>query len=257
MIQKTFLFLDRVGKKTEEKLWKKDIHDWQCFKKEDSIPGFGTARKKFCDRCLDKAEAALEDRDIEYFSSEVPDSHHWRLFNEFDDEVVYLDIETTGLHGDITVIGLYNGEDTHFLVRNANLNKASLKKALSEAKLLVTFNGASFDLPVIEKYFSEALPDIPHIDLRHVCRKIGLTGGLKKIEEETGISRRSDVKDVDGYEAVILWKKYRATGKKKYLEKLIKYNEADIKNLEPLAELAVNKIWGRTRKFKNDSSLPD
>ena len=127
------------------------------------------------------------------------------------------------------------------------MNKEILKRELSKYKLIVTFNGASFDLPVIRKYFGQdSLPDIPHIDLRGVCSKIGLKGGLKSIEKQIGIARPDDLVHVYGSDAAYLWRKYQATGEKKYLDILIRYNEEDIMNLKPLAEHAVNQLWKQT-----------
>ena len=59
----------------------------------------------------------------------------------------------------------------------------NIQKELSKYKMFVTFNGASFDIPVIKKQFN--IPFImPHADLRFAAKKIGLSGGLKSIEKE-------------------------------------------------------------------------
>jgi len=49
---------------------------------------------------------------------------------------------------------------------------------------------------------------------------------------------------VDGFEAVRLWHRYQR-GDKKALQTLISYNNADIMNLEPLMELAYERMRER------------
>ena len=52
---------------------------------------------------------------------------------------------------------------------------------------------------------------------------------------------------MNGYHAIMLWKEYQ-WGEKGALDKLIKYNTADISNLEPLMERAYRELM--------DSLLP-
>ena len=56
-----------------------------------------------------------------------------------------------------------------------------------------------------------------HIDLRHVLRGLGLTGGLKKIENCLGLDRPG-LHEVDGSVAVLLWDEYRRRGNVRALE---------------------------------------
>lgn len=179
----------------------------------------------------------------------------WRIYNQFKDNILFVDIETSGFYGDITVIGVYDGENTKTMVRGINLDKDLLKKTLAQANMLVTFNGSSFDLPVIERYFQNVIPNVPHVDLRHVCSKIGLIGGLKNIEKEVGINRAKELEGVDGSDAVYLWQQYKATGNREYLNTLVQYNEEDIINLKPLAEFAINKLWKQTHGKKEKNAL--
>ena len=83
------------------------------------------------------------------------------------------------------------------------------------------------------------------------CRSIGLSGGLKNIEKCLGIARDGEGKDVDGKEAVRLWKRYKRKNEKNALQKLIEYNKKDIRNLEPLMEHVYSskkqKCFGRCK----------
>jgi hypothetical protein len=47
---------------------------------------------------------------------------------------------------------------------------------------------------------------------------------------------------MDGRQAVKLWKKYEKTGDRKHLDKLLKYNKYDTKNLQELLEIAHERL---------------
>jgi len=163
-------------------------------------------------------------------------------------KLFFLDIETSGFYGDVTVVGIYNGEETVSLIRGFNLDRHNLEKAMSKAKAMVTFNGQCFDIPVLKRYFNVDF-NIPHIDLRFVGQKLGYTGGLKKIEKEIGISRPDEVADVSGAEAVHLWNMWKSTNKPHYLDLLVQYNREDIVNLLPLASRLIPDLWKKTRSL--------
>ena len=55
------------------------------------------------------------------------------------------------------------------------------------------------------------------------------------------MERSRDIQGMDGYQAVMLWHAHQ-WGEKGALEKLIRYNTADIVNLEPLMEIAYEKM---------------
>jgi hypothetical protein len=78
------------------------------------------------------------------------------------------------------------------------------------------------------------------VDLRYVLRALGYKGGLKAIERTLGMSRPGEVASFDGWDAVRLWREYRA-GSKEALRLLVEYNLEDVLNLEPLLRLAVNE----------------
>ena len=110
------------------------------------------------------------------------------------------------------------------MIKGINLDYDILKKELSKYKLIITFNGSTFDLPFIRKIY-DILPSIPHIDLRHCCQKIGLTGGLKQIEKTLDINRNIIIERFHGGDALTLWRMYKATGDSYYLDLLVEYNE--------------------------------
>jgi len=80
-----------------------------------------------------------------------------------------------------------------------------------------------------------------HFDVCFLLKRLKIKGGLKKIEKRFGISR-GELEDLDGYTAVLLWKKFRKSKKKEYLETLLAYNNEDVINLEFLLYQAYNLL---------------
>ncbi|MBS3113532.1 ribonuclease H-like domain-containing protein [Candidatus Woesearchaeota archaeon] len=244
MITNTFIFLERIGDKLEQNIWKNGIHNWDNFLKRKNVKGLSRHRKLYYDRKILNARKALYNFDSGYFLGLLPQSEMWRLYDFFKEDTVFLDIETTGLSkgDDITVFGLYDGINTKIMIKGINLDFNALKKELQKYKLVVTFNGASFDLPFIEKRYPGLIPKIPNFDVKSVTGKLGLRGGLKNIEKQLGIKRSQIVDKFYGGDALSLWRMYRATGDDYYLNLLAEYNEYDIINLKIVAEHCVKKM---------------
>lgn len=242
MIKKSFIFLDKVSHASEKKIWEQKINTWDHFLEAKAVDGFGKTRKIFCDQQIHNAKRAVTEDDVQALSVLFPKAEHWRLYEAYKDEACFLDIETSGYYGDITVIGMYDGRETKTMVKGKNLDPHLLRNLLSQYKLLITFNGLSFDVPVINRYYPNTVPQIPHIDLRHPLAKLGFSGGLKRIEQTLGIERAKEMQGISGADAVVLWQKYKATGNEKYLELLVQYNEEDIINLKPLAEFVYKEM---------------
>ena len=245
MITNTFIFLERIGDKLEQNIWKNGIYDWDSFLKRNNIKGLSKHRKLYYSRKILNARKALYNFDSSYFLDLLPQSEMWRLYDFFREDAVFLDIETTGLskhEDDITVFGLYDGINTKIMIKGINLDYSLLKKELQKYKLIVTFNGASFDLPFIEKRYPSLLPKIPNFDVKSVTDRLGLKGGLKSIEKILGIKRSNIVDKFYGGDALTLWRMYRATGDDYYLNLLVEYNEYDVINLKIVAEHCVKMM---------------
>ncbi len=163
------------------------------------------------------------------------------MYPEFRDSVAFLDIETTGLgqHHDITLIGVYDGKKTHSYILGDNLKK--FEKDIRKYKLLVTFNGACFDIPFILSKFNSLDLGQTHIDLRWTLRRIGLSGGLKSIEQQLGLSRSEETENMSGWDAVRLWKQYQR-GDSDSLDLLLQYNREDVVNLKKILEMCYTDL---------------
>jgi len=242
MIRNSFIFLERVSHSTEKGLWQRGITDWNAFIDAPVLPRMSAARKNYYNRQLKQAKKHLADYNSSFFHSCLPSSETWRLYDHFSDDCLFLDIETTGYYGDITVIGAYDGDNVHTLVKDQGLTKDNIKSILAHHKMIVTFNGRSFDVPCINKYFDGVVPDIPHLDLRFPLAKLGFTGGLKKIEERLKINRSDSTEGMCGEDAVHLWRDYVKNGNQEALDLLVEYNTEDIINLKPLADFVFKEM---------------
>jgi uncharacterized protein YprB with RNaseH-like and TPR domain len=133
----------------------------------------------------------------------------------------YLDIETT-FSGAISVIGMYcPGRGTTQLV-GGGVNDLNLYAALADVTTLVTFNGSGFDLPVIRKrLLADLRAEYDHRDLLYICRKRGLRGGLKVVEQRLGIARATA--GISGFDAPRLWARYERLDDEAALKTLLAY----------------------------------
>lgn len=141
----------------------------------------------------------------------------------------YLDIETT-FSGSISVIGIYRHDRGTIQLVGGGVRDLPLYEALEGVQTVVTFNGTSFDLPIIRKLlYADLKRDFEHCDLLYICRRRGLRGGLKKVEELVGIGRATA--GITGWDAPRLWHRYEAIGDHAALRTLLDYNREDVVNL--------------------------
>lgn len=245
MIKNSFIFLEKITSARERKIWQQGILGWDDFLRSGRIKGITPAAKSYYNRKIIEARRQLHEGNSAYFATRMPQTEHWRLYDFFKDEAVYLDIETDGLSDncDVTLVGLFDGYDTKTMIRRVNLDWKLLRRELEKYKVLVTFNGSVFDVPFIRKRYGEILPKLPHYDLRFGCNRIGLTGGLKKIEKELNIRRsNSIVEGLYGGDAAQLYRMWRGSGDEHYLQLLIEYNEEDVINLKRIAEHTFSEL---------------
>lgn len=252
MLKNTFIHIPGIGTKTEQRLWEAGVKDWDSFL--NSAPqNLPPARRDGIADELRESNRQLALGNANFFAGRLPAGQHWRLFSEFRDQIAYLDIETTGLEADCTIstIAVYDGSTMATYVNGQNLD--DFTDDIRRYKLLVTYNGKCFDVPVIERVLDCRL-DQAHIDLRYVLAGLGFKGGLKRCESQLGMAR-GDLEDVDGLFAVVLWKAYLRNGDERALETLLAYNLQDAINLESLMVTAFNLGIERTA-FHCGSSLP-
>lgn len=244
MLRNSFILLEGIGAQRERSLWKEGILTWNDFLVERKVRGVSEERKASMDRDLEIAKEKLETRDSGYFAKAVVSRELWRCLGEFGTSVAFVDIETMGLspRAPITVLGVFDGRRMHSLLRGRDLNTQNIRALLGSVELMVTYNGAGFDLPMIESQFPGSVPSVPHIDLRYPLRRLGLGGGLKRIERELGLERDRRLEYMTGEDAVYLWRLWEREGKRNALDLLLEYNEADCRNLKALSEHAYRNL---------------
>lgn len=245
MLKQTFVHLPRVGYETERRLWREGLPDWQhALDRSAPPPGFSARRWDDLRRCLDDSRRSLARRDHRYFAAALAPSDHWRAYPEFSAHVAYLDIETTGMGvwSQVTVVGLYDGRTMRTYIAGENLQ--DLGDDIQAFSMLVTFNGATFDLPFLRRLFPDFPRDVLHIDLRYALHRLGFSGGLKSIEQRLGLERDDDLRGLDGFDAVLLWQAH-CEGDPSALDTLCRYNAADVENLATLLDFAYPRLWAR------------
>lgn len=177
--------------------------------------------------------------------------------------VMFLDIETTGLsfyYDDITIIGWSLNGKSNLFVRGES--KDHLIAEMAKTSVLVTFNGTRFDMNFLKRDFSSQVVPDDHLDLRYICRRVGLRGGQKFIEDQLGINVRSQLTCLNGSFAPLLWHRY-LRGDTIALEELIMYNRADVAAMRLILDHVVEKLdirndlFLKEERFYKWSSPPD
>ncbi len=171
------------------------------------------------------------------------------------EEVAFIDTETTGLgYGvgtHVFMIGVGHVVGDAFQVRQFFLRHpgeepamlAALALYLSKFQALVSFNGRSFDWPLIEnRFILRRVPLEPtdpiHVDLLFVARRLWKlrleSCGLSSVEQEIlGVRRSHD--DVPGWLIPQLYFQYLRTGEARPLKRVFYHNLHDILSLATLA----------------------
>jgi hypothetical protein len=172
--------------------------------------------------------------------------------------LVFLDTETTGLAGGTGtcafLIGIGNVEGMKFVVRQFFLRDYPEEKAMLEALAealepcqgIVTFNGKTFDVPLLETRYALArmkspLDHLIHFDALHPARRLWKlrleSCKLTDLEEAIlGISREGDV---PGSEIPAIYFDYLRSGDARGLQPVFYHNALDVVSLAALTvELA-------------------
>ncbi len=241
MLVSTYIHIPAITDAMEVSLWRQGATDWETLLEAPHRWNLPEPHRSALLKGVEHSVEAFESGDYAYFAGRLRPSEHWRAYEEFRYETAFLDIETDG-GTQVTVIGVYDGEDVYQFVWGQNLDE--FPEFIQEFSMIVTFNGAGFDIPMLGRAFPGLALDQLHLDLCPTLRRLGLRGGLKRIEQTLGFIRDPDLEGMDGHDAVRLWQAYRR-GLDTALETLLRYNREDIVNLKPLANLAYTRLKER------------
>lgn len=252
MLRETFLHVPLLGPETERRLWRDGVSDWDEALRRDEL-SLGTADAAVFRRTIESSRLALEARNHQYFERCLGIREAWRAFPDFREDAVYLDIETDGGKGpgSITTIGMHSRHGFVALVQGRDLD--AFRDEISRFAMIVTFYGSGFDVPILKSRFPDVPFDQIHLDLCPTFRRVGVHGGLKKIERALGLVRGEETDGLTGWDAVKLWRRHLA-GDPKALDTLVAYNRDDVVNLEPLAEIAYARMRSAARGEPNVSA---
>jgi hypothetical protein len=241
MIRSTFRMTPGVGPFLESRLWEAGIARWEDF---PAAPGvaLSPALDARVRAAIARARAALDAGDAESLAAMLPRAERWRLYAAFARDAAFLDVETDGEA--VTAIGVLDRDGPRLFLAGRDL--ASFPEATRGWKLLVTFNGLSFDVPVLRRAFPGWRAPRAHVDLCRLWRRLGHAGGLKLLEAETGVGRPAHLRGLDGRDAIRLWRAHEE-GDREALRLLAEYNLHDAVNLRTLMDLGYNRMIERLR----------
>jgi uncharacterized protein YprB with RNaseH-like and TPR domain len=199
---------------------------------------------------------------------------------------LFLDTETTGLSGGTGtvafLVGLayWDGGSGQTLVLEQLLVRAlgeeapmlqRLRERIEAASMLVTFNGKSFDMPLLRTRFvmtrqpSPAEP--PHLDLLHVARRVHgkhMADGCRLVAIERHVLGFERVDDVPSCEVSARYMHFLRTGDPTALLGVIEHNAWDVVSMAALVglygepehgSLAARDLVGIARTLRRAGSL--
>ena len=187
--------------------------------------------------------------------------------------LLFVDLETTGLAGGAGTYAFIVGcgwfEGTAFRVRQFFLSRYAAERGLLEdvadamgaAGTLVTYNGKTFDVPLIETRFlfhrmDAPVSALPHLDMLHPARRLWRSPGSS--DSRVGSGDRQDTcrlarveqavlghvreGDVAGFEAPSRYFQFVRTGDARPLDAVLEHNRLDLIALAMLTARAARLL---------------
>jgi uncharacterized protein YprB with RNaseH-like and TPR domain len=190
------------------------------------------------------------------------------------DQIVFLDTETTGLQGGTGMVpflvglGYYSGDDfivVQYFIRDFDEEPSmllALGDLLQRFQLVVTYNGATFDLPLLETRFTLARLNSPfevmtHLDLLPTARRLWRNGHgscrLAALENKiAGFLRGPDVPGAMIPRSYFDFLQGRGAAT---MNGVLKHNVHDIVSLAALTVCASDRVVSEPAKLDNPLDL--
>jgi hypothetical protein len=181
---------------------------------------------------------------------------------------VFIDLETTGVSGGAGTVAFLVGcgyfdlgafQIRQFLLTSYGAERALLAAAAAlfgDADLIVTYNGKTFDVPVMETRWAfhrmqPVLDEVPHFDMLHPARRLWRTrptisdeGGCRLTTLERALLNIRRVGDVDGFEIPGRFFQFLRTADPRPLEPVLEHNRLDLVSLAALTSHALRLTAG-------------
>lgn len=165
------------------------------------------------------------------------------------DDIIFMDLETTGLAcSPLFLIGTMCWEQDRLVVRQLLARDYSEESAIvarfadgfARRRLLVTFNGKSFDMPFLRMRAASTRVELPeeppHFDLLHVCRRVWKDSlpNCKLQTLETHICRRPRYGDIPGEQIPEAYHAFVRTGDARRMVRILHHNMLDLVTMADL-----------------------
>ena len=181
---------------------------------------------------------------------------------------VFIDLETTGLSGGAGTVAFLVGcgyfDLGAFHVRQFLLTSYSAERALlaaaaelfADAELIVTYNGKTFDVPVMETRWAfhrmrAPFDEVPHFDMLHPARRLWKgrhadadEGGCRLTTLERVLLNMRRVGDVAGFEIPGRFFQFLRTADPRPLEPVLEHNRLDLVSLAAVTSRAARLTAG-------------
>lgn len=189
------------------------------------------------------------------------------------EKIVFIDTETTGLNRSqgtfVFMLGIGQIKNEHFEITQYFVEEMSqeiilynhLYDLFNQAELFVSYNGKSFDIPLLQsrlvlQRINLNIKTIPHLDLLPLARRLWKSKvegfSLARMEYHLFEKIRDEEFDIPGYMIPGLYAEYQQTGNPEKLIAVFYHNDDDISSLMSLYSIITNAFIDKIYALQSD-----